>query len=661
MRINLLRNFGLFILIGFILTNPAYGQEFQNAGFGVIPDSITTLQRSPEYEDESYVITNKEVDISFDDAEGSIVAVMDYHIRMKFFDDTDPEASLITIPYYFKDNLEQISQIEGITYVPSGREIKINERDIRTVNLNSRYNVKEFRIPSVTEGAVAEYRYTIKRRYIEELPPFYMSHEVPTMAARLTITYPSYLRYKTRVENYERKIANDFVYTDTSSVPKIFTIPQPAPITTERWMAYNIKPTKSAPFITTLNDYRAKIKFLMNEFGIPRQSLDTSWDVVVAKMRRKTNPLAVIRDNRLAWQKGDSLAKRMPSSSLETIQDSVFHYLNRKVNFTGANSPYSTVHDTTVLAGAPHDQAAINETLVAMLRGAGIEADPVLLSSRKSGKIDMEFPIFYQFNAQIVRSVINGNSYLMDASYPNSEPGLIPVEMYHSPGVLLQDTDYGWMDINPQKSQFAIDVDIDASLSSDGTLSGTFLAHESGYPKQQFRSQKENGISNVQIIERSLFDGYGNLRLDSIEVKNSNQYDEPIEISGRFEIPNYATSFSDGLEFSPMIVGRRRENPFDNAHRDLPVTLNAPEKLSFSYSISLPAGFQLNQGKGNNIIQFEGASFEESYDLSGETMNYEYMIDISDYRFTQDLFPRLFDLYARWSKLSKAQWLIQNQ
>lgn len=635
-------------------------QQFQDAKFGLIPDSLYKLSAPEQYPDTPYMITNKEMDVSFREEGGSIIAVMDNHVRLKVFDKSAREASIVALPYYFADNMERISDIRGWTHLPSGKRIALQQQDIRTVNINSRYNVKEFAMPSVSKGAILEYRYTIKRRYIEELPAFFLSHSVPTSSAKLTITYPGYMRYKPFVENYKGRLANDFVYTDTSSVPKIFTIPQPAPIVTERWMARDIGPTKKVPYITTIDDYRAKIKFLMNEFGIPRQTLENSWEVVVAKLRRKTNPLKEIGTYSFARAKGDSIAEVHNSASREAVQDRIFRYLNERVNFSGAHSPFSTANDSAVLKGEPSDQAAINQTLAAMLRGAGIEAHPVLLSSRQSGQINKDIPIFYQFNAQIVRSKINGRTFLMDASYPHSEPGLIPVDMYNSPGLLLKGDSFRWIDINPQKSRFDIAVNVDANLQTDGTLEGSVRVRESGYPVQRFRHQRADGRSGVNIIKRTLFNGYSKLKLDSVQVENADSYNRPLEIRARFEIEDYAASFSDGLEYRPMILGYRRQNPFEDKQRDLPVTLDAPEKLQLSYSISLPSGYTAELKGRDQTVQFEGASFRESYDQTGQKLNYEFQIDIRDHKFSTDLFPPLYELYERWAVLSNTRWLIRN-
>jgi len=637
----------------------SHAQNSSQAQFGIIPDSLHKLQPPASSPDAPYMVTNNEMQVSFKEDNNSIVAVIKYLVRLKVFDKTARQASIISIPYYYDHNMEQISHIRAQTYEPSGKRIPLQQQSIKTININERYNVKEFTMPQVQDGSILEYSYVIRRRYIEQLPDFYLSHQVPTAQANVTITYPGYLRYKAFVENFDGIVRHNFAYRDTSSVPKIFVYPQPKPIVKEHWTAHNIPAVKKVPYISSLNDYRGKIRFLLNEFGIPRQPLENNWEIVVRRLREKTNPLELIKRNKMAEAIGDSIAQAYPSASKKTVQDSIYRYINQQVNYSGAYSPYSTESDSLALSGKPADQASINQTLIAMLHGAGIEAHPMLVSSRKSGKIDMDFPSFYQFNAQMAYSKIGDQTYFMDASFPHGQPGLVPVDMYNGPGLLLKPNSFKWVNLQPAMSKFDIQVHVNAKVTPDGTLEGKVIAYQNGYPAQQIRKHRTDGMNNTDILKRTLFDGYAELTADNVTISNIDNYGSPARISAHFKIKNYATSFTDGLKFRPMIVGYRRQNPFENSSRDLPVTLDAPEKLDVSYSITLPPGYSSKSGRENNRMRIPGANFEEQYNMQQGKMNYEYHIDISRKDFSTDEFPQLYRLYQRWVDLSNTAWLLK--
>lgn len=148
--------------------------------------------------------------------------------------------------------------------------------------------------------------------------------------------------------------------------------------------------------------------------------------------------------------------------------------------------------------------------------------------------------------------------------------------------------------------------------------------------------------------------------MSDVRITNLNSYEEPVELRAGFEIERYATSYTDGLRFRPMLVGYQMENPFEDSDRDLPVTLNAPEHVQVSYDIALPRGFAAASGRESHTLDMPGAVFEESYDMQTGKLNYEYTIDIGRQHFPVEQFDQLYRVYERWVELSNSYWLIES-
>lgn len=644
------------LLIFVSLPVAGIAQSQTEAPFSSIPDSLFEESHYPANPEVPFIYSLKKLDVSFEETDQSIIAVLKYHVRVKILDSSVQEASIVGIPYYFENNIEQVQDIRGVTWQSPTNKVALSPEQVRTININARYNVKEFTMPAVTDGSVIEYTYTVRRRYIEELPDFYLAHQVPTKRAEVSITYPRYLRYKGVVQDYSGPITHfTSRFIPAGDVPKIYVFPQPDPVVTETWRATNVPPIQEEAYITSLDDYRGKIKFQLSEFGIPRQTLENSWEFVVAEIRRKQQINERIDSYEQAYQIGKEISAQLGEE--QAVQDSVFRYLNATANYSGIKAPFSSAGDQSVLNGEPSDQAAINQTLVAMLRGAGIKANPVLISSRSSGQLNRDFPSFFQFDGQLVHSNINGQTYFMDASFPYSHPNLIPVEMYNENGLMLGSSDYQWVDIAPTQSVFAIDIDIKARLDRQGNLSGSLRATNAGYPAQQVRQRLAEGAPLSQVIKETVLDGYNDLSISEARQKNSSKQDSVV-LTANFNIQDYAVSFTNGVDFQPMIAGYLSENPFDDARRDLPITLDAPEKLNLSYTIQLPEGMSLIEPPRDSIINLPGAIFLETYNVDGNTLRYEYQIDISQKKFSADLYSQLYNLYSRWVEISNSRWRI---
>ncbi len=631
----------------------------EQSEFGEIPDSLYRLEATGET---PFEYLSKEAIVRFDERNGNIVSIIDYHIRIKVYSDDElkkTEASLIGIPFYSSDDMEEIINIRAITHQPDCSRDRLDESEVRTVDLNTRYKVREFTMPNVQKGSIIEYSYRIIRKYIEELPDFNFSHRVPTRAASLTLLNERYLRYEVVPENINFDLKTTEQRIDTSSVPLVFSYKRPEPVLVQKWSAQNIPAIDESAYISSIDDLRGKLKFQISEFGIPRQPLENSWDLVAAQIRRSMNPMKIVNENTELLKQGKEIAEILDNEI--AAQDSIFSLVNEKSQFNNMNGAFSGDDFSHVLEGEPANQADINMALLSLLRGAGIDAWPLYISGRDFGRINKAFPSVYQFNRMLVVSYINNKEYFMDASFPESNPDLIPVESYNEQGLLIKNESHKWLDINPEQSRFDLDVTLQASVSQDGTLNGSIHVSSAGYPAQEIRREMESGKTPDEVAKKIFFEAYSDSEISNTKIEKSGKNNLHVDLSADFKMQEYAASFTDGLQFRPMIVGYLLRNPFESTTREAPITLDAPEKLSIRYEISLPDGFKVEEANQSRSTNLPGASLSESYQSDEQKIVYIFEVEISNKEFPADLYSQLRRLYERWVTLSNDEWFIEDK
>jgi hypothetical protein len=631
----------------------------EQSEFGEIPDSLYRLEATGET---PFEYLSKEAIVRFDERKGNIVSIIDYHIRIKVYSDDElkkTEASLIGIPFYSSDDMEEIINIRAITHQPDCSRDRLDESEVRTVDLNTRYKVREFTMPNVQKGSIIEYSYRIIRKYIEELPDFNFSHRVPTRAASLTLLNERYLRYEVVPENINFDLKTTEQRIDTSSVPLVFSYKRPEPVLVQKWSAQNIPAIDESAYISSIDDLRGKLKFQISEFGIPRQPLENSWDLVAAQIRRSMNPMKIVNENTELLKQGKEIAEILDNEI--AAQDSIFSLVNEKSQFNNMNGAFSGDDFSHVLEGEPANQADINMALLSLLRGAGIDAWPLYISGRDFGRINKAFPSVYQFNRMLVVSYINNKEYFMDASFPESNPDLIPVESYNEQGLLIKNESHKWLDINPEQSRFDLDVTLQASVSQDGTLNGSIHVSSAGYPAQEIRREMESGKTPDEVAKKIFFEAYSDSEISNTKIEKSGKNNLHVDLSADFKMQEYAASFTDGLQFRPMIVGYLLRNPFESTTREAPITLDAPEKLSIRYEISLPDGFKVEEANQSRSTNLPGASLSESYQSDEQKIVYIFEVEISNKEFPADLYSQLRRLYERWVTLSNDEWFIEDK
>lgn len=644
------------LVVGVAVTYAQDVDPVSTVELGEIPDSLLSMEEYPADPDAPFFYAFNGLDIFFEEENESIIAVMRYHVRIKVFDEENKEASLVGISYYFEDDIERISNIRGVTVQPDGERVSLDPDRIRTINANSRYNIKEFEMPEVREGSVIDYTYEIRRRYIEELPSFDLAHQVPTAVSQASLLLPPYLRYQVIAEHTDLEPERYEERIDTSSAPKVFSIPRPAPMMRQHWTVKDVPAVEEELYISSINDYRPRLNFLMSEFGNPRQELINSWEYIAGHLRRIQNPWKQIDTATRADSLGREIANHFESP--EQRQDSIFAHLNKRMNFDGQRGAFGEFDEDFVLDGNASNQPAINQVLVAMLQGAGIEAAPVFTSTRSFGEINTSIPSYFQFNSMLVYSQIDGRSFLMDASFPESQPGLIDTEAYTDSGMVYQKNDYEWIALDPAKSFYSISVEVDGRLSSRGDLSGSVYAEHEGYSAQVVREKMAEGEGASQAVEEILFDGQSGLQLENAVVEQTENYRQPVILRADFTLEEYAISYQDGLDFRPMIVGDLSSNPFEETDRKLPVTLNAPERLKLDYQIEVPPDYSQDEQDQGNVLELPGARLEENYRSGGTLLSYNFDIDIRCKHFEVQDYPRLRELYERWVEISRGNWTI---
>lgn len=629
------------------------------AQFGEIPDEDFSYSPDHGY---PYEFLKKESSIRLDESGRSLVAYIDYLVRIKVLSD-DPfdiaQAAMIGIPYYYADDIERIFALEGITHHPDGTRSYLHRNDTRSVDLNSRYRIIEFEMPDVEVGAIIEYKYTLQRRYIEELPDFYFSHTVPTRSATLHLKNNIFARYEFVEQNVDFDIIFREQRIDTSSVPLIFTYSRPEPVLVQSWSAENVTPVDASTYVSSVDDVRAKLRFQISEFGQPRQPLENSWEFVSAQILRNNNPFRAVEEYTSLQELGKQVADE--SSSEKAALTNIFLTVNSSVQFNEQRAVFAERGLDHVLSGEPSDQAEINMVLLAMLRGAGFDAKPLYLSAREFGRINRSFPSLFQFNSMLVVAEVDGEKVFMDASYPSSIPNLIPVETYNEQGMMLSERGYEWVEISPERSIFKLDIFVDATLSGDGTLSGRIEAETRGYPSQLIRRDIDRGESLSSIIAETFFDVYGDANLSQNRITVDGQDNDRVTVEANFEIPDYAVTFTEGIEFRPMVVGYLFRNPFEQSERSVPITLDAPELLSINYRIQLPQGFSLDVSGDTRSTSLSGARLFEDYLADGNILEYAFDIEINKKEFPAEDYSQLRRLYERWVMLSNDTWFIENQ
>jgi len=144
----------------------------------------------------------------------------------------------------------------------------------------------------------------------------------------------------------------------------------------------------------------------------------------------------------------------------------------------------------------------INFILIYLLNKAGIETHPVLLSTRRNGKVDKNIPDAKQFNHVIAIAEISGQQLFLDATDSLRPYNLLKQNSLGVEGLIVKKKDPGWVKISNAKknsTQIISNVTIDSNLNISGTLNYKTTGYEALDFREKLLNNKDKDFVNSKF------------------------------------------------------------------------------------------------------------------------------------------------------------------
>lgn len=622
--------------------------------FGTIPDSLRSLEPAPNA---PYEVLQREVSIRFFDRGDRVVARIRRHERIIVWSEETGdqlEASWISIPLANADNVERIVSLQGGTWNAGTDPVRFGLDEMSEGEVNQIQRVLEHRFPEVEAGSILDLEYVMERSFLEELPSVQLADQVPVRHARVTLHNKPWLRYRSVLTGEQHPVRQLEEVRDTSSVPLIFTYDRPEPLSIERWVAQNLPSSPNEPYAIPAPDRLLTLHLQLAEWGWPRQPLINSWDYVEAALRRSQgDPWDWL--GRLDSLKQQGRRFRNLEEKEERL-NAVWTWLVERRIHNGEIRWIPEGEPERVVEGVPSDQAAINLALMALLQGAGLDVDPVLLPHRESGERIEQFPSLQRFR-QLIARVRLGREYIwLDASLPFGRPGLLRREALGMEGWVLGEDQAVWERALPPDALYDLEIRIAGRLTANGDLSGEVELASIGYPAlemRQFRTER-NGL--LELVRSILLPRFGALDLDQVTLVDAG---DEIRLTAPFEIDGFAIDEGDLLRFPPLMAGRLPSHPLGDTERRSPVRLDAPERIQMEIQIDLPQSVQVENGNWTQQTGGSTGQLLEQYRHDESELRYRFDIELDRLYYRGEELSELQSIYDRWLELSREVWMLE--
>ena len=233
--------------------------------------------------------------------------------------------------------------------------------------------------------------------------------------------------------------------------------------------------------------------------------------------------------------------------------------------------------------------AEINLILTSMLRNAGVNANPVLVSTKSNG-IPL-FPTIKGYNYVIVKvNLSEGNPFLLDATDIYSTPNVLPIRTINWKGrEINEEGKFSEVSLYPT-SYSSKDYNLSVKITDDLEVKGMLRSKYNNHSALQFRN-KNNHLKNESIIT-SLEDKYP-IEIENFRVSNKLKLSKPIGMLVKFSSSDLIEEINGKLYIEPLLFFTMRKNPFKLNERKFPIDFSTPWKDKHSVNIQIPEGYKV--------------------------------------------------------------------
>jgi hypothetical protein len=234
---------------------------------------------------------------------------------------------------------------------------------------------------------------------------------------------------------------------------------------------------------------------------------------------------------------------------------------------------------------------------LALARAAGLEAYPVLVSTRNEFIFNSARQNSRELNTNVVLVKLNGKDVYFDPGTAFAPFGLVPWMEAGASGLKLDKDGGSWVTTTlPDSSASVIERKADLKLTDEGTLTGKITVTYTGLEALTHRTleRNEDETARKKYLE-TLLNEYVPTGMDA-ELKNQPDWKSsstPLIAEYEVKIPGWASGAGKRALLAVGLFGGTEKHLFEHAHREFPVVFEFPFKKIDDVTIELPIGWQV--------------------------------------------------------------------
>lgn len=597
------------------------------------------------------------------------VLITQRSVKIKILKSEGKQYADINIPYYApeqtSENRDNIYDLEAYAHnLENGKRVKTATKNnfIVRERINERYMQLKFSIPAVKEGTVIEYRYKQASDYYLQLEDWVMQTEIPTIYSEYSILIPNIFIFNIEMQGRDRiKVKEkDGGYTiEHTTLGGLGQVKKTLSVHA-RELTFTAHHLPALPddeeYIWCSNDHKVSVSFDLQgvKQGENYKSYTQTWEDIDNFLLKEDFEDFGQQLFLFNPYHEEMAALQLTDMPFEKRVEATFKLLKQKMTWNGEYKLYSPDLKKTIKKGTGSN-ADLNFIFINMLRDCGIEAWPVVLRMRNTGRLPIHYPSLQKLNTFVVAIHTDKQKIIyLDCSMPEVFPNVLPEKLTVEKARIINrlSDQEKWVDLT-RISNNTISITIRATLTPEQLLTGTQEIKRTGHFAfdriHQYKQAKDSidFIRKHEVQNDCHITNYTHKEIDAV---NNSVY-EAIQFTRKADNAN-----EEYLYINPMLFTHISKNPFIQADRVMPIDLPQAYMYTVTNTLILPEGYQIEEIPKSQVYITEKKGISCHYYIEKEEriIRLKYMFIVKQLHFEPAEYPNLQALWAATAEKNNA-------
>lgn len=488
---------------------------------------------------------------------------------------------------YYLDNYigENVFFSDAVTYnLVDGKieKTKLKSDGEFIEKIDKVWGKKKITMPNVKEGSVIEFVYTVKTSIDSYLRDWDFQASIPVNYSEFTTYIPEFYEYRSNQKGFLPIVRT--VEKTRSSVHLGYEE------TKTTYLAKNLPAIKEEAYVNNINNYTSSISHELSLIDFPEtpvRHFSTDWPSVVRTIYGFDDFGPEL--NKTGYFENDVTKLLAAFKTQNERISAIFNYVKNTIKWNEYGGYSCNEGVKTAYKNKTGNTAEINLMLVAMLRFAELNANPVLVSTRNNGIAF--FPSRSAFNCVIAGVETPNGLILLDATEKYSEPNILPFRDLNWVGRLIhKDGTSALVNLIPKTLSREV-INMTVLLKNDGTAEGNIRSQYTNQEALEYR--KRNLGTTVDSYLEKLENKNNDIEISEYVRENDVDLSKPIVETYAFKDNKDVEIINGKIYVSPLLFFGTKENPFKQEVREYPVDFGYPKQEKYYVNVTIPEGFEV--------------------------------------------------------------------